>query len=154
VGNISAIGRVGDAGWSPSVSVHVVFTNSPSVKASDWYVPLMARARPPTKRGAWWPTRKRNRSRSRYVGMTPGRVVRQRANYVREGSSGNQVSLVVRPARIHPVKRAVAASYAVDAPPPSRSSYQTAKRVPTRADRKTWHPLRLAGRCSVQWMAH
>jgi len=23
------------------LSVHVVFTNSPSVKASDWYVPLM-----------------------------------------------------------------------------------------------------------------
>jgi hypothetical protein len=31
----------------------------------------------------------------------------------------------------------------VDAPPPSRSSYQTAKRVPVGADRKTRLPLRL-----------
>ena len=74
---------------------------------------------------------------------------RKRADYIREGIVRQpRDTVVVGPARIHPVTRAVAASYA------SRCSAAITLVVPdrkegtTRADRKTWHPLRL-GRVGV-----
>src|SRR5437667_8456860 len=74
---------------------------------------------------------------------------RQRADYVREGfvrQPGKAV--VVGPARIHPVTRAVAASYASRCPSAITLVVPDRKEGTTRADRQIWHPLRL-GRVGV-----
>ncbi len=88
------------------------------------------------KRGAWWPRRRRSRSRSQARG--------QRADYVREGivrQPGDAV--VVGPARIHPVTRAVGACYASRCTPAITLVIPDREDRATGADRKVGLPLRL-----------
>jgi hypothetical protein len=74
---------------------------------------------------------------------------RQRADYVREGivrQPGDAV--VVRPARIHPITRAVTASYASRRPAAITLVVPDGKEGATGANRKTRLPLRL-GRIGI-----